>query len=187
MEPITIKLLHERRNNNPHRKVDGRSGERYIFEWREPHLAYCYVATKQEEIDDLFSSQGRGSGSYFAPVIVASKPAEAPRPPLTDATVMELLRRELTLPDNETPTEAVGLAVLAAYEKGVKDATPPTVVVPVATIAEPVESPTQTSDSATTIHVQAEPPPEPLPPPPAPPQPTNPNRRRSSRGEKVQQ
>lgn len=125
MRPITIKLLHERRNNNQHRKVDGRSGERYIFEWREAHLAYCYTATKQAEIDDLFSAQGRGSGSYFAPAIEADVAPAVTYPPLTDATVMELLRRNLVHPESKNPSEAVGLALVAAYDKGAAEAIPP--------------------------------------------------------------
>jgi hypothetical protein len=119
METLTIKLLHERRSNNVRRKVDGYSGKLYVFLWSNEHKAYVYTTSEQEEADDLFNSQGRSMGSYFAPVITLRPKAE-PKP-IADSVVLALLDRELDLPklvDADVDRETVALAVLAAYDKG---------------------------------------------------------------------
>jgi hypothetical protein len=118
METLTIKLLHERRNSNARRKVDGYSGKLYCFIWSDEHRAYVFTTSKQAEADDLFNSQGRTMGSYFAPLITI-KPA-APPVPLSDDVVIALLLRNLALPDVGVgiDTERIALAVLAAYDKG---------------------------------------------------------------------
>lgn len=136
METITIRLLHERRGNSDLRKVDGASGKLYHFKWSTEHRAYVFTTAKQEEADDLFNSQGRQMGSYFAPVIVLRKPGPPKAPelpkPLSDQVTTALQERGLVLPDVALSgdTERIALALLAAYERGLLAAPPPTIEIP---------------------------------------------------------
>lgn len=122
MEKLTIKLLHERRSSNSRRKVDGRSGKLYNFLWSDEHKAYCFTTSSQEEADDLFNSQGRAMGSYFAPVItIAPKAVEAKseEAPLSDDVVMALIDRGIDLPVDQD-VASVAKALIAAHEKGME-------------------------------------------------------------------
>ena len=119
METLTIKLLHERKTRRPHRKCDGYSGKLYAFTWNDDHSAYCFTTAKQEEVDDLFNSQGRSS-SYFAPVI-ALGPVTPRAKQLSALIEHELTVRGITLEDG-LDTDPVGTAVLAAWEKGLEAA-----------------------------------------------------------------
>lgn len=115
METLTIKLLHERKSRNPRRKVNGASGALFTFHWSDEHSAYCYTTASQDEADDLFNSQGRRFGAYFAPVITI-KPVEPPKP-LTLEVASALLER--SLPENVAgDPESIALALLAAYDRG---------------------------------------------------------------------
>lgn len=107
MDKLTIKLLHERRNNNRSRKVDGSSGSLYLFTWSAEHSAYVYTTDKQEEVDDIFNSQGRAMGSYFAPVIT-----------LTPKVVAQVS----CLPAKEDAPMAVAVAATIVVEKAVWEA-----------------------------------------------------------------
>jgi len=89
METLTIKLLHERHSRRQHRKCDGMSGKLYAFTWSDEHSAYCFTTSKQEEVDDLFNSQGRAMGSYFAPVITLKQPQPATDPTPTSPPLPE--------------------------------------------------------------------------------------------------
>jgi hypothetical protein len=113
---ITIKLLHERRNTNARRKVEGKSGTTYVFLWSTEHKAYTYTTAKQEEVDDLFYGQGRVMGSYFAPVFTVPEPKK----PLSGEITLALMQRNLALPDfgTEVDAELVALTVLDAFDKG---------------------------------------------------------------------
>lgn len=136
METLTIKLLHERRGNSDLRKVDGASGKIYHFTWDPAHRAYLFTTGKQEEADDLFNSQGRQMGSYFAPLIVLRKPGPPKTPelpkPLSDQVTTALQERGLVLPDVALggDTERIALALLAAYERGLLAAPPAAIALP---------------------------------------------------------
>jgi len=134
MEKLTIKLLHERRSSNSRRKVDGKSGTLYPFMWSDEHKAYCFTTSIQEEADDLFNSQGRAMGSYFAPVItIAPKAAVVEEVPLPDEVIIGLIDRGIDLPVDRD-LAAIAKALIAAHEKGMEagraEASPPVVVPP---------------------------------------------------------
>jgi hypothetical protein len=111
MQTLTIKLLHERRANSNRRKIDGHSGKNYPFIWDAGHDAYVFTTEKQEEADDLFNSQGRSMGSYFAPVITIGRI-------LSDATMLTLLKHAIRLPDLHDP-EDVAKALVESFNLGV--------------------------------------------------------------------
>lgn len=117
---LTIKLLHERLGHTKHRKVDGRSGKKYLFHWVDAVRAYCFTPANQAESDDLFTAQGKGSGAYFAPVVPVAAPEAAQKtaggevPP---DVLLELVRFEIELPKDRTDA-AIANALLAAHVKG---------------------------------------------------------------------
>ncbi len=117
---LTIKLLHERLGHTKHRKVDGRSGKKYVFHWVDAVRAYCFTPANQAESDDLFTAQGKGSGAYFAPVVPVAAPEAAQKtaggevPP---DVLLELVRFETELPKDRTDV-AIANALLAAHVKG---------------------------------------------------------------------
>jgi hypothetical protein len=117
---ITIKLLHERRSGSGRRKIDGRSGKLYQFMWSDAHRAYCYTTSETAEIDDIFQSQGRTLGCYFAPVIVTPK-VEAPKP-LPGELALALLKNGIELPA-VLDTANVARALVAAFDNGYELAT----------------------------------------------------------------
>ena len=127
MDNLTIKLLHERKNSNVRRKIDGKSGKVYTFLWNEQHKAYCYTTESQEEADDLFYSQGRVLGSYFAPVLTMQEKAAPAEEKINDVLVMALMERGLDVP-KERDAEAIGLCLVAAYDAGKRAATTVTTV-----------------------------------------------------------
>lgn len=117
---LTIKLLHERLGHTKHRKVDGRSGKKYLFHWVDAVRAYCFTPANQAESDDLFTAQGKGSGAYLAPVVPVAAPEAAQKtaggevPP---DVLLELVRFEIELPKDRTDV-AIANALLAAHVKG---------------------------------------------------------------------
>jgi hypothetical protein len=112
MQTLTIKLLHERRANSNRRKVDGYSGTNYTFIWSAEHDAYVFTTDKQEEADDLFNSQGRAMGAYFAPVITIGNPI------LSEHATMTLMKHAIRLPDLSDP-EDVAKALVEAFDLGI--------------------------------------------------------------------
>lgn len=112
MPKITIKLLHERKSGL-YRKIDGHSGKLYTFTFNEKARAYCFTTENQVEIDDIFSSQGRNSGCYYAPVITTDEATD----PLTDALALELVRRGLSVTPARTINE-LAEQIVAAFDAG---------------------------------------------------------------------
>jgi hypothetical protein len=90
MDTLTIKLLHERRSNNRQRKINGKSGEIYPFHWSADYNAYVFTTGKQDDLDDIFESQGRAMGSYFAPVITLAPKVAPLAPPVTAAASIRI-------------------------------------------------------------------------------------------------
>jgi hypothetical protein len=169
---LQIKLLHERLGHAKHRKVEGRSGKKYLFHWNDPARAYCFQPADQAEADDLFNGQGRGTGAYFAPLIPVAPVAPAKNteggevPP---DVLLELVRFEIKLPTDRTDV-ALARALLAAHTKGAARSghahTPPS------QLAEPVKPVPATAAAVEVVNVLAQTPPQPSrkgkSPPPAP-------------------
>lgn len=84
-----IKLLHERKSGQ-YRKIDGRSGLRYVFAWDDAARHYTYDPKTEAEVEDIFSTIGRLGSAIFAPLsreveaaavpVVAPPPAPKPTP-----------------------------------------------------------------------------------------------------------
>lgn len=148
MQKLTIKLLHERKSTNRLRKCNGKSGMVYAFRWNDEHKAYCFETEKQEEADDLFEGQGRMFGCYFAPVLKFEAAPEAAKPeetsPISDALVAALIERGLDIP-KERDAEAIGLALVVAYDLGRGPA--------VAITASGAVQETETANSGPTVSV----------------------------------
>ena len=87
---FAIKILHESRHRAI-RKINGYSGTVYIFKWHEGARAYVYEPANQQEVDDIYRTQGRTTVVYFSPVDLKApekpKVAAAPDASLTDYCV----------------------------------------------------------------------------------------------------
>lgn len=115
---LKIKLLHERLGHAKHRKIDGRSGKKYLFHWCDAARAYCFTPANQAESDDIFNSQGSGTGAYFAPLVPDEKEAAVKEtgevPP---ELLLELVRCGIVLPADNSDV-AIANALLAAHISG---------------------------------------------------------------------
>ena len=72
-----IKLLHERKSG-AYRKIDGRSGLRYVFAWDDAARHYTYDPKSEAEAEDIFSTIGRLGSAIFAPLSREVEAAEVP-------------------------------------------------------------------------------------------------------------
>lgn len=114
LRPITVKLLNERKGSKNFRKINGQSGEIYIFRWDADAAAFTYTTDKREVLDDIFNSQGRSMGSYFSPVFVEEQLHEHEVPELAKLALLEC---GIELPESFDPVTVAG-ELVAAFDAG---------------------------------------------------------------------
>lgn len=99
---ILIKVLNESQLHSS-LNLEGISGKPYVFQWNKLLDSYAYEPKDQEEINDIFATQGVICPWHLSPVIVEgemSKDSKITIPPFIDRKLYE----------NHTPAELIALA-----------------------------------------------------------------------------
>ncbi len=59
-----------------HMTIEGMGGKAYVFKWDKNHRAYIFTPQCQQDIDDLFATQGVGCARQIAPLVVEGETSE---------------------------------------------------------------------------------------------------------------